>query len=140
MGINIAFAFALYPALGVQGLALAWSIAYGIAAVVSLLWLRNRLGSLDGRRNAFAVARIAAATAVATVVAWAIVVAIGDSSAARAIFASALAISAAAAVYLVGLRLLRVPELTMLRDAVRRRPVTAAPPVPGVPDARSADA
>jgi len=46
-------------------------------------------------------------------------------------------IGGAAAVYLIGLRLLRVPELAMLRDAVRRRAVTA--PV-GVPDAGSADA
>ena len=50
-GINIGFALALYPTFGVQGLALAWSIAYGISAVVSLFWLRRRLGSLEGRRS-----------------------------------------------------------------------------------------
>lgn len=136
-GINIVFAFALYPTLGVQGLALAWSIAYGISAFASLFWLRHRLGALEGRRNAIAVARIAVAAAVATAVAWIAGSVIGDASAARAILACTVAISAAAAVYLIGLRLLRVPELAMLADAIRRRPVVAAP---GVPDPSPADA
>ncbi len=83
-----------------------------------------------------AVSRIAAAAAVATAVAWLAGTAIGDASAAQAILACAVGISAAAAVYLIGLRLLRVPELAMLADAIRRRPVTA----PGVPDASPADA
>ncbi|MGZ8762649.1 MAG: murein biosynthesis integral membrane protein MurJ [Acidimicrobiia bacterium] len=136
-GVNIAFAFALYPTLGVQGLALSWSIAYGISAVVSLLWLRRRLGSLDGRRNLVAVARIAVAATVTTVVAWVTGRAIGDTSAAQAIVACLVALSTAVIVYLVGLRLLGVPELAMLRDAVRRRPL--ATPT-GVPDVTPADA
>jgi putative peptidoglycan lipid II flippase len=136
-GINIVFAFALYPTLGVQGLALAWSSAYGISAIVSLFWLQRRLGSLEGRRNATAVARIGVAAAVATAIAWVAGTAIGDSSATEAIVSCAVALTAAGTVYLVGLRLLGVPELTMLRDAVRRRPVTTAL---GVPDATSADA
>jgi putative peptidoglycan lipid II flippase len=139
-GINIALAFALYPVLGVQGLALSWSLAYVISAVVSLLWLRNRLGSLDGRRNLIAIARIAAPAGVATLVAWIAGTAIGDADAARAIVACLVAITAAAAVYLVGLRLLGVPELAMLRDAVRRQPVTTPAGPSGVPDAGSADA
>jgi len=136
-GINIALALALYPSLGVQGLALAWSLAYAVSALVSLLWLRHRLGSLEGRRNTVAVARIAVASAVTTAVAWAIGTAIGDESAAEAIAACAVAITAAAAVYLVGLRMLGVPEVAMLRDALRRKPVTTAA---GVPDPTSADA
>ncbi len=136
-GINIVLALALYPVLGVQGLALAWSLAYIISAVVSLLWLRNRLGSLDGRRNTAVVVRIGASSAVATLVAWLADTAIGDSSGVQAIATCFVAITAAAVVYLVGLRLLGVPELAMLRDALRRRAVTTPS---GVPDVGSADA
>jgi putative peptidoglycan lipid II flippase len=136
-GINIALAFALYPTLGVQGLALAWSLAYGISSVVSIVWLRRRLGSLDGRRNLVALARIAVVAAAATPVAWIAGSVIGDASTGRAILACAVAIGAAAAVYLIGLRLFGVPELTMLADAIRRRPVVTQP---GVPDASAADA
>jgi hypothetical protein len=95
------------------------------------------LGGFEGRRNAVAVTRIAAAAAIATAVAWFAGSVIGDESAAGAILACSVAISAAAAVYLIGLRLLRVPELAMLADAIRRRPVVAAP---GVPDPSPADA
>jgi putative peptidoglycan lipid II flippase len=136
-GVNVVLAFGFYPTLGVQGLALAWSLAYCFSAVVSLLWLRRRLGSLEGRRSTSAFARIAAAAAAATAVAWVISEVIGDASAAQAIVACAVGISVAAAVYLIGLRLSGVPELTMLRDAMRRRPVTTSV---GVPDATSADA
>ncbi len=136
-GINIALALALYPTLGVQGLALAWSIAYAISAAVSLFWLRNRLGSLDGRRNTVAVARIAVAAIVATLVAWIAGATIGDADPAQAIVACVAGIGGAVIAYLIGLRLLRVPELAMLHDALRRRPVTSPA---GVPDPTSSDA
>ena len=47
-GLNVVLAFALYPSLGVQGLALSLSAAYTGAAVVATLDLRERLGRLDG--------------------------------------------------------------------------------------------
>ena len=47
-GLNVVLAFALYPSLGVRGLALSVSIAYTGAAVVAMLDLRERLGRLDG--------------------------------------------------------------------------------------------
>src|SRR5262249_5546516 len=46
--LNIAFAFALYPRLGVQGLALAFSLAYVVAAVVALVMLYRRVGHGHG--------------------------------------------------------------------------------------------
>jgi putative peptidoglycan lipid II flippase len=48
-GINIALAVALYHRLGVQGLALSYSIAYTIAAVIALAIIRHRLGTMGGR-------------------------------------------------------------------------------------------
>ena len=59
-GLNIAFAFALYPLFGVQGLALSWSIAYIVAMVVSLAAMRRRLGRLEGRRTADTLGRVLA--------------------------------------------------------------------------------
>jgi putative peptidoglycan lipid II flippase len=48
-GINIALAFVLYHRLGVQGLALSYSIAYTVAAVVALVVIHHRLGTMGGR-------------------------------------------------------------------------------------------
>jgi putative peptidoglycan lipid II flippase len=48
-GINIGLAVVFYHRLGVQGLALSYSIAYTIAAVVALVIIRHRLGTMGGR-------------------------------------------------------------------------------------------
>lgn len=136
-GINIVVALALYPLLHVQGLALSFSIAYAVAAVVALAALHRRLGSLDGRHALTGIGRIAVAAAVATLVAAVAGRVVGDATTGRAVVACLIAVPAAAAVYLVLLRVLGVPELAALRDAVRRRPPTSGP---GVPAGRPADA
>jgi putative peptidoglycan lipid II flippase len=48
-GLNVLFAFLLYKPLGVRGLALAYSIAYTVAAVITVVVLRERLGTIGGR-------------------------------------------------------------------------------------------
>ncbi|MHB1911965.1 MAG: lipid II flippase MurJ, partial [Acidimicrobiales bacterium] len=48
--INVVGAVALFPSLGVRGLALSVSIAYTVAAVVALVSLRRRLEGIEGRR------------------------------------------------------------------------------------------
>ena len=51
-GVNIALAVALFPSLGVQGLALAWTGAYTVAAVIAVVVLRAGVsppGRPDGR-------------------------------------------------------------------------------------------
>jgi putative peptidoglycan lipid II flippase len=126
-GLNIVLAFALYPALGVQGLALSWSIAYIVAAVGALAALRRRLGRLDGHQSAASLGRMAGAGAVASAVAWAVATAIGFGDAGRAVVATTFALVAGGLVYLVGLRVLRVEELGLLRDALRRTPPTSSP-------------
>ena len=45
---NILLAFVLYSPLGVRGLALSYSVAYTVAAVVGLAVLRERLGPMGG--------------------------------------------------------------------------------------------
>ena len=49
-GLNIVLAFALFPSLGIRGLALSVSIAYTVAAGVAAGCLRARLGSIEGAR------------------------------------------------------------------------------------------
>jgi putative peptidoglycan lipid II flippase len=48
-GTNILMAFVLYHPLGVRGLALAYSGAYTLAALVAVAVLRERLGRIGGR-------------------------------------------------------------------------------------------
>jgi Na+-driven multidrug efflux pump len=42
-GLNIALALVLFPSLGVQGLAWAWTGAYSVAAVIALVVLSRRV-------------------------------------------------------------------------------------------------
>ncbi len=48
-GVNVLLAFLLYHPLGVRGLALAYSAAYSLGALVALAILRERLGTIGGR-------------------------------------------------------------------------------------------
>jgi putative peptidoglycan lipid II flippase len=48
-GLNIGLAFAFYHSLGIQGLALSYSIAYTVSAVIALALIRHRLGTMGGR-------------------------------------------------------------------------------------------
>jgi putative peptidoglycan lipid II flippase len=54
---------ALYPSMGVRGLALAWVAPYSLVAVVAAVRLGRRTGSLGGSLTVRALARIAVATA-----------------------------------------------------------------------------
>jgi putative peptidoglycan lipid II flippase len=71
VAVNIAANFALFPVLGVRGLALGHAIAYGVASVTAGVVLRRRLEGLDGGPLARALARIAAAAALTGAAAWA---------------------------------------------------------------------
>jgi putative peptidoglycan lipid II flippase len=71
VAVNTAANFALFPFLGVQGLALGHALAYTFAAVVAGLMLRRRLGGLEGRFLARGLGKIAAAAALTGVGAWA---------------------------------------------------------------------
>jgi putative peptidoglycan lipid II flippase len=125
-GVNIVLAFALYPAFGVQGLALSWSVAYIVAMFVSLAAMRKRLDRLEGRRIVDTLARVLCATAVLAVLAWGTASVIGYATPGRAIAATSAALLVGGAGFVASLHLLRVGELALLRDAIRRRPLPAA--------------
>ncbi len=61
-GVTVIAAVALYPTLGIKGLALAWSAPYTLAAVVGAALLQRRIGGLGGSLTMRAVTRIFMAT------------------------------------------------------------------------------
>jgi putative peptidoglycan lipid II flippase len=79
-GTNILVALLLYHPLGVRGLALSYSIAYTVGAVVSLLVLRERLGTIGGRAVAVASTRSLALSLVMAFVVAVVSALVGTSS------------------------------------------------------------
>ena len=70
VGINIVANFALFPVLGVRGLALGYALAYTFAMVLGGLVLRRRLGGLEGRAVTRGLAKVAVAAAATAAAAW----------------------------------------------------------------------
>jgi putative peptidoglycan lipid II flippase len=63
-GINVVAALVLYPSLGVQGLALAYALAYTGAAGAAVLTLSRRIGGVEGRAVTRSWLRVIGASAV----------------------------------------------------------------------------
>ena len=120
-GLNVVLAIVLVPHFGVQGLALAWSGAYLVAAVGAIVVLRRRIGGIPDAAAARSVARAGIAALALAAVAAPIAGAIGRASPARALLATALAASAGALMYVVGLLVLRSEELGSLLGLIRGR-------------------
>ena len=119
---NVVAAVALYPVLGVQGLGLAFAIAYFAGTAAALFDLRRRTGGIEGRALASSVARIVAAAAVMA----AAVLAVGGLLDVEGGFGAAVhagvATIAGVTVYLLAGRLLGVTELRSFLPPSRRRP------------------
>ena len=123
-GLNVVLAIVLFPHLGVQGLALAWSGAYFVAAVGAMLVLRRRIGGIPDAAAIRSAARAGVAALAMAVVAAPVAGAIGRSSPAVALLATAAAAAAGALVYVLTLLALRSDELGSLVGLVRRRGAT----------------
>jgi putative peptidoglycan lipid II flippase len=123
-GLNVVLAIVLFPRLGVQGLALAWSGAYFVAAVGALVVLRRRIGGVPDATAMRSTVRAGVAALALAVVAAQIASAIGHSSPAGALLATAIAAIAGLLVYLAGLAALRSGELAELARLLRRRGTT----------------
>jgi putative peptidoglycan lipid II flippase len=124
--LTIAFDLALYPALGVQGLALGFTLAYVVGAAVAAWALRPRSGGLDAARVWSSIARVTVAASVMALVVWGVSRALsGDGGAGRLVQVTA-AVGAGVTVYLLAATALRVRELDVLvrgwRPSYRRRP------------------
>jgi putative peptidoglycan lipid II flippase len=123
-GLNVLLAIVLFPHLGVQGLALAWSGAYFVAAVGAMLVLHRRIGRIPDAAAIRSAARAGVAALAMAVVAAPVAGAIGRSSPAVALLATAVAAAAGALVYVLTLLALRSDELGSLVGLVRRRGAT----------------
>jgi putative peptidoglycan lipid II flippase len=119
--LNVALAIVLFPRLGVQGLALAWTGAYAVAAVGALAVLRRRIGGVPDAAVIRSALRAGVAVLVLAAVAAPLAGAIGRTSPAHALLATAAAGAAGTLVYVVGLIALRSEELASLVGLVRHR-------------------
>lgn len=113
-GVNIVAALALYPSMGVQGLALAYSLAYLAGTAVALVHLRGRLVGVDGRRLARSGGRILGAAAVMAVAVGAVVALVGSNRGVGALARSGVGTVAGVTVFLVAARVLGVTEIREL--------------------------
>jgi putative peptidoglycan lipid II flippase len=118
---NVVLAVALFPALGVQGLAMAWSISYLLAAVAALVALHRRVGAFADARVRAAAGRAALAGVALAIVAVPLAAAIGHATAVRAAVASTVAGGLAGAAYLLVLRLARSAEVGEITRILRNR-------------------
>ncbi len=119
-GLNIVLALALYPSLGVRGLALAYALAYTAGTAAALAHLRRRTLGIDGQAVARSWLRVVAASAVMGAVVLG-VAALLDPPLAEV----GVGVAAGVTVYLAGARALGAEEVsTLLRFRVgsRRRP------------------
>ncbi|MBI3998165.1 MAG: murein biosynthesis integral membrane protein MurJ [Armatimonadetes bacterium] len=131
--VNAVLAYLLMQRLGVAGIALATAIVAFINVGVLLVILGRALGALEGGRMMRTAARTAVATAAAVAVGWWVThlgaVASLDGTLGRVV-TLALGLGVAAGVYLAACLILRVEELGLLRDLVRRRPAGRVGTIP----------
>lgn len=120
-GVNIALALLLHAALGVQGLALSYALAYWVGAGVALWRLRRRVAGVEGRAIARSLARTTAATAVMGVAVALVARTVGSGDAGEPVVQVLAAVLTGIVVYLVACRLFGVTELLALVQGGRRR-------------------
>lgn len=122
-GINVvlAFVFIFVIHLNVQGLALAYAIAYSIGAIVTLVVVRRRIVHFDGDRNLHAAIRIFFAAAVMGLGVWATKDIIGTPAGFASLIPTVVGIVVGAAIYGVLVWALRIEEVTQLVDRTRAR-------------------
>jgi putative peptidoglycan lipid II flippase len=127
-GLNIAGNYLLFPAMGVEGLALAFSLSYVFAALFSYAALRWWIRGIDGRAVGSTILRTTVAAGVAAGVAYGVSWLVGGQAAVAPRFVGqvvqvVLGVTIGGATF-VGLAIaLRIPEVQLLKrlKPVRRR-------------------
>jgi len=118
--VTIVLAAALYPAMGVNGLALGWVIAYSIGTVVAFLDLRTRSRGLEGGATVATLMRVVLASAGMAVIVWIVRLLIGGGSDAQLAAEVLLGALIGATSYLFLSRALGVTEVWSSLQRVRR--------------------
>ncbi len=126
-GVNIVAAFALVGLLGVQGLALAYALAYTLGAVLALGALRRRVRGFGGRQTVAGIGRMVAAAGIMAIAVWGVAGVVGSDEGTGAVVRTLTGVAVGIAVYLVALIALRVPDAMDLLHRLRQR---RRPPAP----------
>ena len=124
-GVNVAMAFALVGALSVQGLGLAYSLAYVAGATAALVLLARRVGSLWTAATAASVVRTLAASALMAAGVWLVTLTVGSAGGAGALLRCVAGLLVGIVVYFGALVALRSQDVAGLTERVRRRRSTA---------------
>src|SRR5207245_1244714 len=104
-GLNIVLALALFPSMHITGLTLAFSVSYGVGALIGFSDLRRRTGGLELAGLALTAGRTLAACGVMALVVIGVDHALRGPGA-RELAGVAVSLLVGGAVYLVMLRLL----------------------------------
>lgn len=118
--VNIVVAVALIGPLGIPGLAYSFSIAYAVAAVVTLAVLSRRIGGLQGRGIEATIVKVGVVSAGVGTAAWLLGDTIGWAGGIHAVAATLAGLVVAAVGLALGLGALRVEEWQDLLSSFRR--------------------
>jgi len=119
--VNIGLAFPLYAWLGIPGLALAFSLAYFVAALLTLFVLELQLGGVANRRLGITLVKVVVAGGAVAGVSWVVGELIGWDTTTAAFASAIVGTLVGGAVYLGGLALLHVDELSSIAALVPAR-------------------
>jgi putative peptidoglycan lipid II flippase len=112
--VNVGLALALYPSMGVRGLALAFTIAYTTGTVAALWTMRRRVGGIEARALMATAGRVLAASAVMAVVTALCGRYVGASTGAGLVARVTIGVVAGVTVYVAVARALGEGELAAL--------------------------
>jgi putative peptidoglycan lipid II flippase len=140
--VNFVLCWLLYEPLGVRGLTLSMAIVSAVNFFALFFLLRRQVGRVDGRRMAVAAGGALICASALSVVSYGVWRALGgwaDRGFWGLLAALTAAVVAGGAVYLGLARLLRLEELSVVRQVFRRRRGRGPAPDPdAAPDVRSA--
>ena len=122
--VTVALDFALFPSMGVKGLALAHSLGYVAATAVAAVLLSRHLGGFENRQTASELAKVVLASAVATAAMVAVVAGVSEvigAGGGRALAQLVAGSLAGAAGFVLSALALRVEGLAALPRILLRR-------------------
>ena len=134
LAVNVLLCWLLYRPLGVPGITLSMATVSAVNFVALFFLLRREVGRIDGRRMAKAAGGALLAAAALAAVSYGVWWALQDFAAggfAQLVVVVVAAVAAGGAVYLGLARLLRLEELSVVRQVLRRRRRDGAPPPDG---------
>jgi putative peptidoglycan lipid II flippase len=125
VGFNVVANFALFPVMGVPGLALGHALAYTLATVLAGIVLRRRLAGLEGRAVARGLVKVVVAAAATALAAWAAARLTGGLLGVETLLEQAVQVGtgvlAGLIIFIGTALLLRMEEFDLVRDTLIRR-------------------